>query len=71
MGRLLMRHTGAPGNKLGIARLYKMAMLPDAAPLRRLVGTLAAIPDLRLITVSHGEPVTRDCAAALRAIAAT
>jgi hypothetical protein len=70
MGRLLMRFTGVSGENLGIARIYKTMMLKDTAPLKRLAGELANIQDLRLITVSHGECITRDCAAALRAVAA-
>ena len=69
MGRLLIRHTGAPGNRFGIARIYRLAMLRNPAPLKALAGRLATIPDLRLITVSHGEPVREGAAEALARVA--
>lgn len=69
MGRLVMRHTGVPGNTFGIARLYRTVMSKDVSALKRFAGELAAIPDLRLITVSHGDPVTRNAAQALLAAA--
>jgi hypothetical protein len=69
MGRLLIRHTGAPGNRFGIARIYRLAMLRNPAPLKTLARKLATIPDLRLITVSHGEPVRTAAAEALLRVA--
>lgn len=69
MGRLLMRLTGAPGNRFGIARIYRLTMLKKTAPLKALARQLATIPDLRLITVSHGEPVRSGAAEALRQVA--
>lgn len=69
MGRLLMRHTGAPGNRFGIARLYRFAMLRNPVPLKTLAGRLATIPDLKLITVSHGEPVRHAAADELLRVA--
>jgi hypothetical protein len=69
MGRLLMRLTSAPGNRFGIARIYRLTMLKDSVPLKALAGRLATIPDLRLITVSHGEPVRSGAADALRRVA--
>jgi len=38
--------------------------------MRAFAGALAATPELRIVTVSHGDPVTTDPAGALRAIAA-
>jgi hypothetical protein len=70
MGRILTRMTGAPGNRLGIARIYRMTMAKDLSALKRFVAGLAEIPDVRLVTVSHGDPVTQDAAAALRTAAA-
>jgi hypothetical protein len=66
----LMKFTGAPGNRLGISRLYRLAMAKDLSALRQFAARLAEIPDLRLLTVSHGDPVTHDPAAALREAAA-
>jgi hypothetical protein len=69
MGRL-MALTGAPGNKLGVTRLYRLAMARDVAALRQFAARLAEIPNLKLLTVSHGDPVTHDPARALREAAA-
>jgi hypothetical protein len=65
MGRM-MKATGPRGNKLGITRLYRLAMVKDAPALRQFAKRLAEIPDLRILTVSHGDPVTHDPATALR-----
>ena len=70
MGRVLTKMTGAPGNKLGIARIYRMTMAKDLAAIKSFVAGLADIPDVRIVTVSHGDPVTPDAPAALRAAAA-
>jgi hypothetical protein len=43
-------------------------MVQDLKTLSTFVHDLANIPDIRLITVSHGEPVRQNCAAALRAV---
>ena len=66
----LIKLSGAPGNKLGVTRLYRLAMSKDVAALKRFAGELAEVPDLRLLTVSHGDPVTNDPARALREAAA-
>jgi hypothetical protein len=65
MGRL-MKLTGTPGNKLGVPRIYRLAMARDLPALKQFAARLAEIPDLRLVTVSHGDPVTHDPAGALR-----
>ena len=69
MGRLLIRHMGPPNGRLDISRIFRLTQTTDAKAIRRLAGELAKIPDLRLITVSHGDPVTNDAAGALRAVA--
>jgi hypothetical protein len=69
MGRLI-KVSGAPGNKLGVTRLYRFAMVKDLPALKQFAGRLAEIPDLRILTVSHGDPVTHDPARALREAAA-
>ncbi len=62
----LLKFTGAPGNKLGVSRIYRLAMAKDLSALKQFAARLAEIPDLRLLTVSHGDPVTHDPASALR-----
>ena len=69
MGRVLVKQMGVPGGGPGVPRIVRWVNVNDLAALKRFAGTLAAIPDLRLMTVSHGDPVTSDPAAALRAIA--
>jgi hypothetical protein len=66
----LMKLTGTPGNKLGLTRIYRFAMAKDVPALKQFAARLAEIPDLRLVTVSHGDPVTNDPARALREAAA-
>jgi hypothetical protein len=70
MGRLITL-SGPSGNKLGVTRLYRMAMAKDLPALKQFAGRLAEIPDLRILTVSHGDPVTHDPASALRDAAAS
>lgn len=70
LGRLMIRHMCVPGNRLGIARIYRWRMATDVDAMRRFAGELAAIPDLKLITVSHGDPVVTAPAEAIRTIAA-
>ena len=43
-------------------------MVRDLNAVSNFAHRLADIPDIRLITVSHGEPVRQNCAAALRAV---
>jgi hypothetical protein len=69
MGRLMIAPLGTKKNRLGMARIYQMSMAKDVAALKRFYARLAEIPDLRLLTVSHGEPVSGDVAAALKAAA--
>jgi hypothetical protein len=70
LGRLVMRHLGAPEGRLGIARIFRWVMAKDVAALKHFAGELAKIPNLRWLTVSHGDPVP-DPAPALKAIAAS
>lgn len=69
MGRLLIRHLGPPNGRLDVSRIYALTQTTDMAAIRRLAGELARIPDLRLLTMSHGDPVADNVAEALRAIA--
>lgn len=70
LGRLIVSHIAVPGHHLGIPRIYRWRFITDIAAVRKFAGDLATIPDLRLITVSHGDPVLTDPAGALRAVAA-
>jgi hypothetical protein len=63
--------TTAVKGPLGVARIMKLAMLKDRAAAREGLARLADIPDLRLVSTAHGLPVLADCAAALRAGAAS
>jgi len=67
-GRTLVRFIAAAPAPLGITRIYRWMMAKDVNAIRQFAHSLAAIPDIRLITVSHGEPVRENCAAALRAV---
>jgi hypothetical protein len=69
LGWLIVSHIAVPGHRLGIPRIYRWRFITDVAAVRGFAGALAETPDLRLITVSHGDPVTADPVAALRAVA--
>lgn len=56
---------GSPGGKLGQARVVRFLFQKDRAAFRGFVERLAAIDDLRLLTMSHSAPI-RDPAEALR-----
>lgn len=70
LGWLIVKHISVPGKHLAIPRIYHWRFITDMAAVRKFAGDLAATPDLRLITVSHGDPVLTDPVGALRAIAA-
>lgn len=70
LGRLVISHIAVPGHHLGIPRIYRWRFITDIDAVRQFAGALATTPDLRLITVSHGDPVTTAPAEALRAISA-
>ena len=70
LGRLIVSHIAVPGHRLGIPRIYRWRFITDIAAVRKFAGELAAIPELRLITVSHGDPVITAPVDALRALAA-
>jgi len=63
--------TTAVKGPLAVARIMKLAMVKDRAAARAGLARLADIPDLRLVSTAHGLPVLADCAAALRAGAAS
>jgi hypothetical protein len=70
LGRLVVSHIAVPGHRLGVPRIYHWRFITDIAAVRAFAGDLATVPDLRLITVSHGDPVIAAPADALRSVAA-
>lgn len=66
---ILTRHLGAKG-RLGISRINRWFFIDDLEALKEAVARLAEVPELELVTVSHGDPVTSDAAGALREAAA-
>lgn len=70
LGRLIVSHIAVPGHHLGIPRIYRWRFITDIAEVREFAGDLATVPDLRLVTVSHGDPVVTAPAEALRSVAA-
>lgn len=69
MPRIMSAITGAPGRRFGMARIVRLMQVKDRRAVARFVAGLAAIPDIRLITVSHGDPERADPAGALRRVA--
>lgn len=66
---LLLRIDAAVG-RLRVPRISRLLLVADRAAFRAHLERLAARPDLRRVIVSHGDVVTEDPAAALRAAAA-
>jgi hypothetical protein len=52
----------------GIARIYRMRMVTDMPALKRFIAQLSTIRDLKLVTISHGDPIASNPAGELRAI---
>lgn len=67
-GRTMMQFLAAARAPLGVTRIYRWMMAKDLKAIIQFAHGLAEIPDIRLITVSHGEPIRENCAAALRAV---
>ena len=69
---LFLRLTGPPrGPALGVPRIVRLTMVKDKVAVRAWLHLMAEIPDLKLVTVAHGPPLTADCAQGLRDGAAT
>jgi hypothetical protein len=66
----LIRFFGTPGGELGVARAVKWVGIEDKAAVKRSLGRLAEIPDLRVLTISHGTPVRERVAERIRKVAA-
>lgn len=54
---------------LGISRVFRLLALQDRAKYAAFIESLAGIEDLRVLSVAHGDAVTSDVSAALRAAA--
>ncbi len=68
--RLLLRLIGPPGGGLGVARVVRWREVSDRERVRAWMKSLAERPELRMVLVGHGSPVTEDARASLRRAAA-
>lgn len=66
----MMKMLGPPGGGVGQARIVRFFFGKDPRQFRGFVERLAAVTDLRVVTTSHGAPLTHDVANVLRAAAA-
>jgi hypothetical protein len=57
MGRLVAK-TMMSGDKLATGRMMRLFMVKDKAAFRGFLATLATIPNLKIVTVAHGDPIT-------------
>jgi hypothetical protein len=64
--RLLLRLLGPPGGGLGVARVVRWREVSDRKRVRDWLRALAERPDLRLVLVGHGSPVTENARESLR-----
>jgi hypothetical protein len=65
MSRFLRPLFGVPNDKLGLARIYRWFIVQRPLDLKKFGRELAQIPDVRVLTVSHGSPQVGDVAASL------
>ncbi len=68
--RLLLRLLGPPGGGLGVARVVRWREVSDRKRVRAWLNALADRPELRMVLVGHGSPVTENARASLRLAAA-
>jgi hypothetical protein len=67
-----LRLTGPPGgHRFGVARIVRFVMVKDKIAVRAWLHLMAENGAIKVVTVSHGPPVTSACAEALREAAAT
>jgi hypothetical protein len=69
-GNPLIRLLGTQGGALGVARAVRWSGVKDRAAVKATLDRLADIPQLELMTVSHGSPVRGRVSERLRAAAA-
>ena len=63
---LLLRLLGPPGGGLGVARVVRWREVSDRKRVEAWLRSLAERPELRMVLVGHGSPVTEDPRGALR-----
>jgi hypothetical protein len=63
---VLLRLLGPSGGGFGVARVVRWREVSDRPRVRAWLSSLAERPELRLVLVGHGSPVTDDPRAALR-----
>jgi len=71
IGGLIFRLLGFTGPSPKVAPIARMMLVRDRAGLKSLLEQLAERKNLVRVVMSHGHPIERDCAGALRAAAAT
>lgn len=62
----LMLQLFGPGRVFGVTRIAKLMLVKDKAKFRAWLEAQAARPGLTGVIVAHGEPVTKDAAAAVK-----
>ncbi|HZL20850.1 MAG TPA: hypothetical protein VFG23_24165, partial [Polyangia bacterium] len=63
---VLLRVLGPPGGGLGVARVVRWREVSDRNRAQAWMRSMAERPDLRMVLVGHGSPVTHDPGTALR-----
>jgi hypothetical protein len=56
LGRLVAK-TLMSGDKLATGRMMRLFMVKDKAAFKGFLAMLAAIPNVRIVTVAHGDPI--------------
>jgi hypothetical protein len=57
---------GLRGRRLGVPRIVRLLLLSDKKAARASLEALAAIPDIKLLTIAHGRALTEGCSDALK-----
>jgi hypothetical protein len=63
---VLLRVIGPPGGGLGVARVVRWREVSDRNRVRAWMRSMAERPDLRMVLVGHGSPVTVNARESLR-----
>jgi hypothetical protein len=70
-GWFVAKIAGGVSGRLGVPRIMRVSMLKDKEAARASLQKLAAMADVKLLTVSHGNALTERCDEALREAAAS